>query len=508
MLEAIRSQALPPGSNPRTDLNGSNWRYLLPRLDITAAAVHGDVDPPLLAALDEWGVERTRSGAELVVVAHGWDDGVPDAPLQVRVGGRGPVALARSGPPPGPTSSLVVPTVGGSPRRGVVQLQRVRRATARAARRVGLPARISDPADRTGTLRPVAVAPPIDGGVDVEVRARGEDLSALPRYVAAAAALGGVRLAPHRWEVLLEGSYRSQKVVFFVVDECTGTPLVVKVARHPMFTPRTENELAALSLLHASGLGALAPLPLFGARHAGCAVIGEEAVEGERFARRTTWGVEDPAAVRCLDVLRDLAVGARREVTRDEVRGALHDLLDRYVEAAGPPRPLAAFLSARIDEVSGSPLPATLQHGDPGTWNVLDQDGDIRILDWENAEAAGVPTWDTSFLLHTYALRALERQGRRRSIRTVEAFLLRDTRWSRWHAHELQRVADAIGVPRTSLPGLHVLGWLYQAVKDLPRRPAGSTAPGPADEVLRRCWSSWGSGFHAMLRTEPSSDAA
>jgi hypothetical protein len=45
------------------------------------------------------------------------------------------------------------------------------------------------------------------------------------------------------------------------------------------------------------------------------------------------------------------------------------------------------------------PLPAVTQHNDLGTWNVVAEQGDFVVVDWENVRTGGLPLWDLLYFL-------------------------------------------------------------------------------------------------------------
>ena len=45
------------------------------------------------------------------------------------------------------------------------------------------------------------------------------------------------------------------------------------------------------------------------------------------------------------------------------------------------------------------PLPAVAQHSDLGTWNVVTDNGDFVVVDWENVREAALPLWDLLYFL-------------------------------------------------------------------------------------------------------------
>jgi hypothetical protein len=76
------------------------------------------------------------------------------------------------------------------------------------------------------------------------------------------------------------------------------------------------------------------------------------------------------------------AMGAERERLRNEV-------VPRWSELGVHPE--------LVDELP--PLPAVTQHNDLGTWNVVADDGDFVVVDWENVREAALPLWDLLYFL-------------------------------------------------------------------------------------------------------------
>jgi hypothetical protein len=50
-----------------------------------------------------------------------------------------------------------------------------------------------------------------------------------------------------------------------------------------------------------------------------------------------------------------------------------------------------------VDELP--PLPAVTQHNDLGTWNVVADEADFVVVDWENVRKDGLPLWDLLYFL-------------------------------------------------------------------------------------------------------------
>jgi hypothetical protein len=62
--------------------------------------------------------------------------------------------------------------------------------------------------------------------------------------------------------------------------------------------------------------------------------------------------------------------------------------------------PSSNELGARSELVDAlPPLPAVAQHNDLGTWNVVADNGDFVVVDWENVREAAFPLWDLLYFL-------------------------------------------------------------------------------------------------------------
>jgi hypothetical protein len=72
-----------------------------------------------------------------------------------------------------------------------------------------------------------------------------------------------------------------------------------------------------------------------------------------------------------------------------ELRRLRSDVVTRWGELGVRPE--------LVDELP--PLAAVAQHNDLGTWNVVANDGDFVVVDWENVREAALPLWDLLYFL-------------------------------------------------------------------------------------------------------------
>jgi hypothetical protein len=158
-----------------------------------------------------------------------------------------------------------------------------------------------------------------------------------PDYLRSVAAQAGVRIERGRWGFAAPGDYRTQKLLFFIFAGAKATPdSVVKMTRDPRLNPRLEREWHALTLLQERGIGdeGTVPRPLFAGRHADLAIVGQTAVDGVPFRNQTRATPDCPYARAVVDWLLELGkLTAHREPTGSPgIAAWLEALLGRFTE--------------------------------------------------------------------------------------------------------------------------------------------------------------------------------
>jgi len=131
-------------------------------------------------------------------------------------------------------------------------------------------------------------------------------------------------------------------------------------------------------------------------------------------------------------------------------------------------------------------LPAVPEQRDFGPWNLLvTPEGDLGVLDWESADADGLPLLDLLYFL-AYASfnvdRAHDRGARVSSYRRS----LDASSPTGMVRHEcVARYADALGLERGELGPLRVLLWMIHAPSDFRHAAADAGGPPPAPALAR-----------------------
>lgn len=296
-----------------------------------------------------------------------------------------------------------------------------------------------------------------------------------PRYIRD---LAGEDLRDTPWWFEATGAYRSQKLIVRV--DLPGVPgrLIVKVGRDTWSSERLEHAADGLAHL-ARRVARVAPPLRFGGWHGDSFVAGETLEEGRPFERASDGSAACPWAANVVATLGDLA--ADTLLPTPDIAPALAALAGAFGEAystAGD-EPEAVRRAARTISNMGRPLPSVVQHGDPGTWNIVARsDGTVALLDWENWEEHGVPLFDLILFLHGYALH----HDRMRGVDAHRTVVARHFSGSSMLAHliatSLRAAASRCGIRPDVVPHLVTLALAYQALKELPRLPLGGADEG------------------------------
>jgi aminoglycoside phosphotransferase (APT) family kinase protein len=302
-----------------------------------------------------------------------------------------------------------------------------------------------------------------------------------PAYIRAIAQADGIDLCNRRWALLAPGDYATQKILMPIYDDAGRAEMMVKITPDPANTARLLNEADALQRLARLPLRARGTVPSvrFSGTHAGRAVVGETWVEGKPLRTRAEASSACPVLHAASDWLADLASVSVEHRPATEMAVALRELFDRFVEVHRPPETDARFLAGQIERVARheGKLPVVLQHGDPGSWNMLvTDDGSVAILDWESYEPAGAPLWDLLYFLRSYGTLVSRRSGARNRLQAAARHFLEPTPLQSYIVDRIHRSARELSLPSALIEPLFYACWMHRALKEATRMSSETLA--------------------------------
>lgn len=346
------------------------------------------------------------------------------------------------------------------------------------------------------------------------VRQRGRDFSrgwfgspicAIARYGAAPTASEGepaawLREGWRQWELgavpdrlstlLVTGGPRSvSKVVLLAFAEPSSRPLIaIKAPRVAEAYGGVRREGEALASLAAHRPGGVPGVPrLLAEREVdGLPLVGETALVGRPLESLLTRRSLPAWSMKVTDWLAALV---QQEVVHPAAlwqRRIVEPVLSRFVELFGGVVDRGLLREGEGIVCAISALPTTPEQRDFGPWNLLvTPGGEIGVLDWESANAIGLPALDLLYYL-AYASFHVDRAGARDArITSYRRSLDPSTQTGAVRRACLARYLDAAGVDPDQLAPLRALVWLIHAESDA-RHAAADAGGAPPREALAR----------------------
>ena len=237
---------------------------------------------------------------------------------------------------------------------------------------------------------------------------------------------------------------------------------ILKFARVPGYSHRFDDDEQGLGLAQAAGGAVAARAPRLIGRFdvSGIHASLETAATGRRL-RDVLLTPGDRAAK--LGLIERIAgwiveLGRRTQASAEEAIAERKRLHDEVV----PEWSKLGVGSELVDELP--PLSAVAQHNDLGTWNVVAEEGDFVVVDWENARKAALPLWDLLYFLGD-ALVLLDGSGRpdERPARLARLFA-GDAPSSPLLFSWVRRAAEAAAVPPEAVGPIATLCWLSHSL--------------------------------------------
>jgi hypothetical protein len=325
--------------------------------------------------------------------------------------------------------------------------------------------------------------------------APGPQNAKVPDYIAALAGQAGVDLTRYRFGLSARGKNNANKLIFFLFHEDETKPrLVVKMTRSHDFNYRLENEFKVLQELSRSGLvnQASFPKPIFFGYHKNLALLGLEAVDGSPFRTRTTAAPSCPIARKAVEWICRLGPSSESQqvVPSKDVSQALHDLFRRFNRIYRLPDSERQFLHEQIDVIANIDVgfPLVVQHGDPGTWNILvSQQNHVIFIDWEAGELKGMPLWDLFYFMRSFASWVSRTQGKDDALKNFSEHFLTASELNYLLIDLTERYCSEIRLDKTLVKPLFYTCWMHRALKESTRLSQDSLQYGTFINLLKLC---------------------
>ena len=237
---------------------------------------------------------------------------------------------------------------------------------------------------------------------------------------------------------------------------------VLKFARVAGYSERFDNDERGLQLAHGAGDVVAAHVPRLVGRFEldGVHASVETAAAGRRLRDVLLTPGDRTAKLRLIERIADwiLALG-RLTQTSAEAMGAERERLRTDVV------PRSSELGAHVELVDElPPLRAVLQHNDLGTWNVVADNGEFVVVDWENTREAALPLWDLLYFLgNAFVLLDGPAAPEQLPARVVQLFA-GEAPSSHMLFSWVRRAAESAAVPPDAVAAIATLCWLSHSL--------------------------------------------
>jgi hypothetical protein len=282
-----------------------------------------------------------------------------------------------------------------------------------------------------------------------------------PTLVAAAAELGVPRDVS--WFLTFGQGDALSRNAFQLFGAGSDQPeWVLKFARVAGYSERFDNDERGLELAHAAGGVVAAHAPRLVGRFEvdGVHASLETAAAGSRLSDLLLTPGDRTAKVKLIDrIAAWIQEVGRLTQTSSEAMGAERERLRSDVV------PRWSELGVRSNLVDNlPPLAAVAQHNDLGPWNVVADDGDFVVVDWENVREAALPLWDLLYFLgNAFVLLDGSNAPEHLPARMVRLFA-GEAPSSRLLFSWVRRATDAAGVPPNAVGAIATLCWLSHSL--------------------------------------------
>lgn len=290
----------------------------------------------------------------------------------------------------------------------------------------------------------------------------------LPRYLVELGAEHGVVFRQNSWSFGPPRGFASQKVVFRLKQHNGRPDAVVKFTQDPRFNERLGAEARAIRAL--SDLGDIRfalPALMFETVYAQRTVVCQTKIDGSPFRQIANRSASGAAASAGFQAVINLSAVTAKQPISGTSSHAWRALIEDFVDIYQPPADVSSILEAAVERVIEMDLPTVFMHGDFGVWNLLiDSEGKIGVLDWENADNEGAPLWDLFVFTRTLGVFLADASGTRYTPTVFAEQLLGESHLRDTLFDQIRRYRLAVDIPTEAVDDLFVLCWVQQAVRD------------------------------------------
>jgi glycosyltransferase involved in cell wall biosynthesis len=273
---------------------------------------------------------------------------------------------------------------------------------------------------------------------------------------------------PGSWLLLTGGQRAINKVIGIPFGGAGGSAGIVKFARVPESEPglaRERDVLLALEQRHPSLPGV--PRILADGRRVGQPTLTETAVDGTPLMSELTPASFPRLAAAVTDWLVALAAQADARPPHEWRERLIEQPLVELERQFGPVLEPGAVGRARRCLGAVGPLPLIVEHRDCAPWNILLTSArEPALLDWESAQASGLPLLDLVYFLANaaFVLEGALESGHTRD--TYSRLLDTDTGPGHTAQHSIATYCQALGLDPSVIAPLRLLTWVVHCHSD------------------------------------------
>ncbi|MDH5372601.1 MAG: aminoglycoside phosphotransferase family protein, partial [Acidimicrobiia bacterium] len=478
MLSETRRLVMAPSSN-LPQASDHSWLYLLPDLHhvICLGVPPADVLAALHTAIDQVSIVTASGPLEMdgeydaLIIATDDQEMIDRAAVECQAmvdGGARVVRLRGSARYPGELGWIAFdrrhqPSKPSKRVKRLSQLLHARLTT--MARRPTVASARRHASDVAFLMFPQAVRPE----PDQKTTSMGARRFDLPRYIRDIASVSGYELDLDTWDFGPPRGFASQKIVFRIGGVTESPSMIIKITQDARFNDRLDSEDRALAFWSKKPQqeSFVIPTPLLRGLHGDRLMVGQRALAGRPF--RVIAEPDPDAAIpgRGFRSIVEMAAASVQPTGTGESSEAFSGVVHRFASIFSPPPPVAGALDEAAQRLSRFEVPTVFMHGDLGIWNLLvEPDGRIGVLDWENGDPQGVPLWDLFVYSRTLGVFLADARGQRYSTAVFARQLLGESTLRHTMFEWIQEYRRHVDIPTIAVDDLFTLCWAQQAIRE------------------------------------------